>query len=64
MAKVPSFSSTIGWSGSAPTNLKSIYIGQTSGSGWGAQGAPRPQYGASPPMPTMAIPKGNGLGNK
>ena len=54
--------STIGWSGSAPTNLKSIPIGRTNG-GWGAQGKPAPQYGAAPPMPTMKIPTG-ASGNK
>lgn len=57
-----SFSSTVGWSGSAGTNLKSIAIGRTNG-GWGSQGAPRPQYGAAPPMPVMPIPKG-ASGNK
>jgi hypothetical protein len=62
MAKVPSFSSTIGWGGSAPTDLKSIVIGRTNG-GWGAQGKPAPQYGAGKPMPKMAIPKG-ASGNK
>jgi hypothetical protein len=57
-----SFSSTIGWNGSKGTDLKSIVIGRTGG-GWGAQGKPAPQYGAAPPMPTMAIPKG-ASGNK
>ena len=63
MAKNSSFTSTIGWSGSAPTNYKSIVIGRTSGSSFGSQGRPCPQYGASPKMPTMAIPKG-ASGNK
>ena len=63
MAKNSSFTSTVGWSGSAPTNLKSIVIGRTNG-GWGAQGKPAASYGAAKPMPVMAIPKGNGLGNK
>jgi hypothetical protein len=62
MASKGSFSSSIGWSGSAPTDLKSIAIGRTGG-GWGAQGAPRPQYGAAPPMPIIRVPKG-ASGNK
>ena len=62
MAKDYNCASTIGWNGSKPVDLKSIAIGRTNG-GWGAQGAPKPQYGAAPPMPTMAIPKG-ASGNK
>jgi hypothetical protein len=49
--------STVGWSGSAPTNLKSIPIGRTSGGG-GAQGKPAPEYGAGKPMPIIRVPKG------
>ena len=62
MAKVPSFSSTIGWSGSAPTNLKSIAIGRTNG-GWGSQGKPAPEYGAGKRMPIIRVPIG-ASGNK
>ena len=54
--------STVGWVGSAPTNLKSIAIGRTGG-GWGSQGSPGPEYGAGKPMPVMGIPKG-AAGNK
>jgi hypothetical protein len=64
MASKGSFSSTIGWNGSKGTNCVSIKLGHASGSGWGSGGPPAPNYGAGKPMPVMAIPKGNGLGNK
>ena len=64
MASKGSFSSTIGWNGSKGTNSVSIKLGHASGSGWGSGGPPAPNYDAGKPMPVMAIPKGNGLGNK
>ena len=62
MAKDYNCGSTVGWSGSKPTNLKSIVIGRTNG-GWGSGGKPDTR-GAAPPMPIIRVPKGAGLGNK
>jgi hypothetical protein len=53
MTSKGSFSSSVGWSGSAPTNNVSIKLGRTNG-GYGAQGRPAASYGSAPPGPKFA----------